>query len=136
MFVQERANMVLWNLRNRADTTDATLENHREGGEEEPRTIDPVIETETHSSQFPRRYFIPAGTCEARSEYCTSGRALDRSQSVARCSGHTFARYKWSRSGRIFNESCERYEKHLPEVVYDSQEQRAGRAHGTFPSLC
>ena len=35
MFVQERANMVLWNLRNRADTTDANLEDHREGGEEE-----------------------------------------------------------------------------------------------------
>ena len=58
MFVQERANMVLWNLRNRADTTDATLENHREGGEEEPRTIDPVIETETHSSHGGISYLL------------------------------------------------------------------------------
>ena len=28
MFVQKRANLVLWNLRNRADTADATLENN------------------------------------------------------------------------------------------------------------
>ena len=50
MFVQERANMVFWNLRNRADTTDANLEDHREGGEEESRTVDPVVEPETHRS--------------------------------------------------------------------------------------
>ena len=50
MFVQERANMVLWNLRSRADTTDASLEDHRDGGEEESRTVDPVVEPETHSS--------------------------------------------------------------------------------------
>ena len=43
-------NMVFWNLRNRADTTDANLEDHREGGEEESRTVDPVVEPETHRS--------------------------------------------------------------------------------------
>ena len=51
MFVQECLNMVIGNLRNRADTTDATLEHHREGGEEEARTVDPLVDPETHSSR-------------------------------------------------------------------------------------
>lgn len=50
MFVQERPNMVIWNPRKKTDTTDATLERHREGGEEEARTADPLIEPERHSS--------------------------------------------------------------------------------------
>lgn len=51
MFVQECPNMVIGNLRNRAGTTDATLEHHLEGGEEEARTVDPLVEPETHSSR-------------------------------------------------------------------------------------
>ena len=43
--------MVIGNLRNRADTTDATLEHHREGGGEEARTVDPLVEPEPHSSR-------------------------------------------------------------------------------------
>jgi len=50
MFVQERANLVLWNLRNQADTTDVATQNHGEGGEEELRTNDPEVEPEAHSS--------------------------------------------------------------------------------------
>ena len=50
MFVQERANMVLWNLRNQADTTDVATQNNGEGGEEEMRTNDPEVEPESHVS--------------------------------------------------------------------------------------
>ena len=63
----------------------------------------------TRTSQFPRTYCIPAGTCEARLKYCTStsSRALDRNQSVARCGRHTFGRYKRCKSRRIVNEGGE-----------------------------
>ena len=50
MFVQERANMVLWNLRNQADTTDVAEQSNVEGGEEELGTSDPEIEPESHVS--------------------------------------------------------------------------------------
>ena len=50
MFVQERANMVIWNVRNQADTTDVVAQNHGEGGEEELRTHDPQVEPESHIS--------------------------------------------------------------------------------------
>eukprot|EP00435_Cladocopium_sp_Y103_P064552 s935_g26.t1 len=46
MFIQERANYVLWNLRNRADTTDPPIpeQNDEEGaGEEESMAEDEVV---------------------------------------------------------------------------------------------
>ena len=45
MLVQERGNLVVWNVKNRADTTDATTEMdaQQEAGEEETRTNDPEI---------------------------------------------------------------------------------------------
>ena len=50
MFVQERANMVPWNLRNQADTTDVAEQSNVEGGGEELGTSDPEIEPESHVS--------------------------------------------------------------------------------------
>ena len=43
MLVQERGNLVLWNVRNRADTTGSALETdaQQETGEEEVQTMDP-----------------------------------------------------------------------------------------------
>ena len=42
--------MVLWNLRNQADTTDVAEQSNVEGGEEELGTSDPEIEPESHVS--------------------------------------------------------------------------------------
>ena len=52
MFTQERANLVIWNLRNRAETTDPHDPNASrdgEGEEEEPQTEDPTVEPPVHS---------------------------------------------------------------------------------------
>jgi hypothetical protein len=44
MLIQERANLVLWNLRNQSDTTDVAAEdNAQKHGEEEAATSDPEV---------------------------------------------------------------------------------------------
>ena len=52
MFTQERANLVIWNLRNRAETTDTQDSNLPQAGEdaeEEGQTEDPLVEPNVHS---------------------------------------------------------------------------------------
>ena len=52
MFTQERANLVIWNLRNRAETTDTQGSNLPQAGEdaeEEGQTEDPLVEPNVHS---------------------------------------------------------------------------------------
>lgn len=52
MFTQERANLVIWNLRNRAESTDTQDSNLPQAGEDakqEGQTEDPLVEPNVHS---------------------------------------------------------------------------------------
>ena len=78
LFTQERANLVIWNLGNRAETTDAQTSDPMDNGEEteEKRpTHDAVIEPDSHASLDRAG---PAGKHEKRSECGISEWALDR----------------------------------------------------------
>ena len=50
MFVQERANLVLWIMKHRAETADPPSWGNAEGGEEEAPTNDPEVHPESHDS--------------------------------------------------------------------------------------